>query len=319
MTNERRMDLIADIGGTHSRCALIDDTGRPLAVEIYENRDFDGVRAVLEHYLAQRRESDRPHEAAIAIAGPIVGDRVAMTNLPWRFSQSELKKELGLQRLIVINDFAAVAWSLPLLARTQLQSVGGGQAAPREPLAVLGPGSGLGVAILVPVADTWTVLSGEGGNVAVATTTPAEAAVVETLRDADGYCAAETLISGPGLARAYAVLAERAGQDVTALTPAAVSAAAERGDALAVEARSIFFGLLGGLAGDIALTTGARGGVYIAGGIVPRMLTSFTNSAFRERFEAKGRYRNYLAAIPTYVITAATPALTGLCKVLGHR
>ena len=312
------MDLIADIGGTHSRCALIDSEGRLVAVESYENRDFDGVRAVLEHYIAQRRETDRPHAAAIAIAGPIVGDRVAMTNLPWRFSQSDLREALKLQRLTVINDFAAVAWSLPLLTRTQLQPVGGGQAAPREPLAVLGPGSGLGVTVLIPVADNWTVLSGEGGNVAVATTTAAEAAVVATLRDADGYCAAETLVSGPGLTRIYAILAAQAGQNAPALTPAAVSAAAERGDSLAVEARSMFFGMLGSLAGDIALTAGARGGVFIAGGIVPRMLTSFANSAFRERFEAKGRYRSYLAAIPTCVITAKTPALTGLRKVLGY-
>jgi glucokinase len=313
------MDLIADIGGTHSRCALIDDRGRLIAVETYENHEFDGVHAVLDHYLARRRLSDRPHEAALAIAGPITGDRVAMTNLPWRFSQRKLCKALGLQRLVVVNDFAAVAWSLAVLARKDLQAIGGGKAVLREPLAVLGPGSGLGVAVLVPVEGSWTVLAGEGGNIGLATTTPAEATVVDTLRDSDGYCAAETLISGPGLVRIHTILTDRAGQEAQTLTPAAISAAAARGDRLAIEAREMFFGLLGSLAGDIALTAGARGGVYVAGGIIPRLLKPFAASAFRARFEAKGRYRSYLAAIPTYVITADAPALMGLRKILGHR
>lgn len=313
------MDLIADIGGTHSRCALIDDRGRSIAVETFENRDFDGVHAVLDHYLARRRLSDQPREAALAIAGPITGDRIAMTNLPWRFSQTKLCKALGLQRLVVVNDFAAVAWSLAALTRKDLQAIGGGKTVPHEPLAVLGPGSGLGVAVLVTVEGSWTVLAGEGGNVGLATTSPAEAAVVDALRDSAGYCAAETLISGPGLVRIHTVLTDLAGQEAQTLTPAAISAAAARGDPLAIEAREMFFSLLGSLAGDIALTAGARGGVYIAGGIIPRLLKPFAASSFRERFEAKGRYRSYLAAVPTYVITADTPALMGLRKILGHR
>lgn len=313
------MDLIADIGGTHSRCALIDDKGGLIAPERFENREFGGVRAVLEHYLTRRRMSDRPREAALAIAAPITGDRVAMTNLPWAFSQAELAAELELQRLIVVNDFAAVAWSLPVLGREDLRQIGGGEPVRQQPLAALGPGSGLGVAVLAPAAGDWTVLSGEGGHATVATATATEAAVVDALRDTDGYCAVETLVSGPGLARLHALLAQRAGQEPPGLTPAAISAAAGRGDALAAEALELFFGLLGGLAGDVALTAGARGGVYIAGGIIPKLLHTFEASTFRRRFEAKGRYRGYLAAIPTYVITADTPALTGLRKLLGYR
>ncbi len=313
------MDLIADIGGTHSRCALIDDRGRLVAAETYENREFDGVREVLEHYLSRRRLRDRPSEGALAIAGPVTGDEVAMTNLPWRISQLELREALGLSRLLVVNDFAAVAWALPALGPQDLHPVGGGQAVPREPLAVLGPGSGLGVAVLAPVAGNWTVLPGEGGNVSIATATADEAAVADTLRDASGYCAVESLVSGPGLARIHDILNERAGREPPGLTPAAISAAAAKGERLAVEAQAMFFGLLGGLAGDLALTIGARGGVYIAGGIVPRLLTAFEESEFRARFEGKGRYAPYLKAIPTHVITASVPALTGLKKLLGYR
>ncbi len=313
------MDLIADIGGTHSRCALIDDKGQVVAAETYENREFDGIREVLEHYLSRRRLRDRPSEAALAIAGPVTGDEVAMTNLPWRISQLELREALGLSRLLVINDFAAVAWALPALGPEDLYPIGGGQAVPREPLAVLGPGSGLGVALLAPVAGNWVVLPGEGGNVSIATATADEAAVVDTLRDASGYCAVESLVSGPGLVRIHEFLCERAGQEPPGLMPAAISAAAAKGDRLAIEAQAMFFALLGGLAGDLAMTAGARGGVYIAGGIVPRLLKAFEASEFRARFEDKGRYRPYLQAIPTHVITVSVPALIGLKKALGYR
>jgi glucokinase len=314
------MDIIADIGGTHSRCALVDDHGQPVAVEIYENRNFDGVEGVLSHYLSrQRMHGGRPRDGAIAIAGPVTGDVVKMTNLEWQLSRRELCAALGLRRLTIVNDFAAVAWSLPRLAPDALRKVGRGEPVPGQALAVLGPGSGLGVAALVPAAGDWAVVSGEGGNVAAATSSPAEATVVDALRDAEGFCAAETLISGPGLANIYSVLAARSGDGGQVLTPAAVSAAAARGEPAAVAAQSMFFGMLGALAGDLALTTAARGGVYIAGGIVPKLLDAFERSGFRDRFESKGRYRDFLSAIPTYVITAPTPALTGLCTILGYR
>jgi glucokinase len=313
------MDFIADVGGTHSRCALVDDKGKLIAVENFENHGFRGIADVFEHYLSRRRLNDRPTDVALAIAGPVGGDEVHMTNLPWRFSQAGLRDELGLNRLLVVNDFAAVAWALPALRPEDLCKVGGGEPAPRAPLAVLGPGSGLGVATLVPADSNWTVLPGEGGNVSVATMTKGEAEIVDSLRDPSGYCAAETVLSGPGLTRLYAALVERADQEAEALTPAAISAAAAAGDPLALAAQGMFFELLGSMAGDLALTTGARGGVYIAGGIVPRLLGPFLESRFRERFEAKGRYAAYLEAIPSYVITAPMPALIGLRKLLGYR
>jgi glucokinase len=313
------MDLIADIGATHTRCALIDDKGQAVAAENFESNAFASPHDVLAHYLGRRRLSDQPTVGALAIAAPVTGDRIEMTNLPWQFSQNELKAQLGLSRLLVINDFAAVAWALPALEPNDVRQVGSGEAIAREPLAVLGPGSGLGVSVLVPFEGNWTVLPGEGGNVSITTTTDDEAAIVATLRDATGFCAAETLVSGPGLTKIYEFLAGRGGNEETVLTPAAVAAAAKANDPLAVQALGLFFGLLGTIAGNLALTAGARGGVYVAGGIVPKLLESFLASEFRERFLAKGRYRRYLEAIPTFVVTTPVPALIGLRKLLGYR
>lgn len=313
------MDLIADIGATNTRCALLDDKGNMIALERFENRQFDGVQDVLERYLDRRRVTDRPSQAAIGIAAPMTDDEISMVNLPWRFSRAELAAALRLNRMIVVNDFAAVARALPSLTDGDLQSIGGGAPIDREPRVVLGPGSGLGVATLVPFEGSWTVVAGEGGNVASAPETATECIVVDALRDSSGYCAAETLISGPGLSRILDVLSEQAGLEPPQLTPAGVSAAAAHGSPLAQKAQTIFFGMLGSFASDLALTAGARGGVYIAGGIIPRLRKAFAASAFRERFVAKGGHRGYLEAIPTYVITAEEPALLGLRTVLGYR
>jgi glucokinase len=313
------MDLIADIGATNTRCALLDDKGGLIALERFENREFDGVQDVLERYLDHCRATDRPSQAAIGIAAPITDDDISMVNLPWRFSRAELADALRLNRLLVINDFAAVAWALPSLTDDDLLSIGGGSQIDRATRVALGPGSGLGVATLVPFEGGWTVVAGEGGNVASSPETVTERVVVDALRDSSGYCAAETLISGPGLARILDVLSEQAGVEPPRLTPAGVSAAATRGDPLAQKAQAIFFGMLGSFASDLALTAGARGGIYIAGGIVPRLRKAFAASAFRERFLAKGRHRSYLEAIPTYLITAEEPALLGLRTVLGYR
>jgi len=313
------MDLVADIGATNTRCALLDDKGKLVAVERFANHEYDSVESVLERYLENRRNTDRPSRAAIGIAAPISGDEIAMTNREWRFSQKKLAARLGLTRLVVINDFAAVAWSLNGLASDDLYAVGAGAAVARAPRVVLGPGSGLGVAMLVPFEASWSVVAGEGGNVVSAPMTATECIVVDALRDASGYCAAETLISGPGLVRILDVLAEQAGIEPPTLTPAGISAAAARGDPLARRAQAIFFGMLGSFASDLALTAGARGGVYIAGGIIPRLRKAFTASSFRERFVGKGAHRRYLESIPTYVITAEEPALLGLRTVLGYR
>jgi glucokinase len=314
------MDLMADIGATTTRCTLLDDRGNEIAAEIFENADFTGVEGVLRVYLDHRRASDRPQRAALAIAAPIVGDTVQMTNIGWTFSQIGLKQALDLKRLHVVNDFEAIAWALPHLNRADVAQIGGGESAPRTTMAALGPGSGLGVSGLVPATDGWAALTGEGGHVSMAATTREEQDVIALLRERfDGHCSAERVLSGPGLVNLYVALAELAGRGHPTVNPEDVTNLAKQGEPLARKTLSMFFAMLGTMAANLAVTTGARGGIYIAGGIVPRVVEQLRNSEFRARFEAKGRYRDYLAAIPTRVITAPLPAFRGLRFLLGYR
>ncbi len=313
------MDLIADIGATNTRCALLDDKGKEVATEVFENGDFNGVAGVLGVYLDHRRASDRPTRAAFAVAAPITGDNVQMINIGWRFSQKELRAELGLKRLTVVNDFTAVAWSLPQLHPKDLQQIGGGKTVPRTTMATLGPGSGLGVSALIPANDAWAVMTGEGGHVAMAAASREEQEVIALVRERfDGHCSAERVLSGPGLVNLYVALAELAGRGQPKVTPEDVTNLAKQGEPLARKTLGMFFALLGTVAADLAVTTGARGGVYLAGGILPRLAAELKKSEFRSRFEAKGRYRAYLAAIPTHLITAPTPAFRGLRYLLGY-
>jgi glucokinase len=314
------MDLMADVGATHTRCALLDDKGREVAPESFDNVDFTGLAGVLSVYLDHRRASDRPKRAALAVAAPVLADEIQMVNIGWRFTQSELRDQLALKRLHVVNDFAAVAWALPQLKPADLVQIGGGEAVPRSTMATLGPGSGLGVSALVPAHDSWAVMSGEGGHVAMPATTNEEQDVVALLRERfGGHCSAERILSGPGLVNLYVALAELAGRGQPTVQPADVTNLARQGEPLARKTLGMFFAMLATVAADLAVTTGARGGVYVAGGIVPRLVEPLKKSEFRVRFEAKGRYRDYLAAIPTYVITAQMPAFRGLRYLLGYR
>ena len=314
------MDLMADIGATNTRCALLDDKGREVAPEMFDNADFNGVAGVLEVYLDHRRSSDRPTRAALAVAAPIGGDDVQMINIGWRFSQQELKKKLALKKLQVVNDFTAMAWALSQLKDADVAQIGGGKSVPRATMATLGPGSGLGVSALVPVADSWAVMTGEGGHVAMPAATREEHEVIALLQQRfDGHCSAERVLSGPGLVNLYVTLAEIAGRGRPTVSPEDVTNLARQGEPMARKTQGMFFAMLGTIAANLAVTTGARGGVYIAGGIVPRVLEPLQKSEFRARFESKGRYRDYLAAIPTYVITAPTPAFRGLRHFLGYR
>jgi len=311
------MDLVADIGATHSRCALLDHEGEILVPETFNNSDFDGVEALINAYLSRRRASDRPSRAALAVAAPILEDHVEMTNLEWNFSQISLQVGLGVRRLLLLNDFEAAAWSLLDLDPQHLHAIGPGEASKRGARAILGPGSGLGVGGLLPHADGWAAIAGEGGHVTLAASTSEEAEIIEILRERFGHCSAERVLSGPGLVNLYHAMASRAGRSVSQVEPDDVTSLAVKGEPLAAGTLQMFFALLGTVASDLAVTLGARGGVYITGGIVPRVLTLLEKSAFRSRFEAKGRYRKYLAGIPTSVITEPVPAFRGLRRVLG--
>lgn len=310
------MNLIADIGATQTRCAMLDGEGKTGATDVFHNTRFSSLQELLHGYLD--RCPERPAAAALAVAAPVLEDDVRMPNRNWSFTQQSLCSELRLQRLVVVNDFAAVAWSLPDLTAADLQKVGAGEPVAATAMATLGPGSGLGVATAAPSAGQWTVVEGEGGNITFSGSTPAQLAVTEYIRGKQGHCSAENLLSGPGLVNIYTALAALQGRSISRPDPAQVSEAAAMGDVLAGEACAVFFEVLGTVAGNLALTVGARGGVFIAGGIVPRLLEPLMESRFRECFEDKGRHRYYLEPIPTYVITEPYPALRGLARLLGY-
>jgi len=296
--------LVADIGGTGSRLALMQD-GRQVTTPVtYVNSEHESFEAVLENFLAG---IDRPPgHAAFAVAGPVHRNSVQMTNLGWQLSAKHLSQHFGFSRVEIVNDFEALAWATLGLKATDVLQVGGGEILPLATRAILGPGTGLGVSGLVHHAGIWTVVAGEGGHVTMPAVSVEEAQLIEQVRQEFGHCSAERLVSGPGLARICAYLG--GGNQ----TPENITRRALAGDIVALRTIEIFSLMLGTVASNLALTFGAQGGIYLAGGILPSIAELFATSGFRDRFEAKGRFSEYLALIPVYVITAAYPAFNGL-------
>ena len=313
--------LLGDVGGTNARFAWQKSDGAPLRdIATLPTADHASLADAITAYLKTIGQPT-PAWCAIGIANPITGDHVQMTNCHWAFSISAMQQALGFERLVVVNDFTALALALPDLKPTELRQLGGGAAVPGAPLALIGPGTGLGVSGLIPgrLPGHWLPLQGEGGHVTLAASGAREAAVLQVLRDEFGHASAERAISGQGLEALYAALCTLdAVKDFNRLPAAAVSQHALAGDdAQCVEALDLFCAFLGNVAGNLALTLGAVGGVYIGGGIVPRLGDAFTHSRFRACFEDKGRFRGYLEAIPVYVIhTAVSPALLGAARAL---
>ena len=316
--------LLADIGGTNARFALQARGRDPADVEVLACRDYATVDAAIDAYLAQA--AARGHDvhglrhAAIAIANPVEGDCVAMTNHHWRFSIEALRGRLDLATLLVVNDFAALALALPHLGDTSRVRIGGADVAgaPGRPIGLVGPGTGLGVSGVVPVpgcaageANRWIALAGEGGHASFAPATRDERRILDALAEEHGHVSNERLLSGPGLEAIHRVLAGEA------LSAAVITARALDGTSAACRATvDVFCAVLGSVAGNIALTLGATGGLYVGGGIVPRLGPLFHASSFRARFEGKGRLQPWLARIPTWLVTAPYPALCGAAALL---
>jgi len=312
--------LMGDVGGTNARFALQEAPGaQPSQVKTYSVADYANIDGAMKAYLDQV-VGPRPRQGAIGIANPIVGDFLRMTNSPWAFSIEAVRVVLGLDRLLFINDFTALALSLPSLQPEHLRRIGtAGEADPKGAIGLLGPGTGLGVSgLLYDTAGHLVPLGGEGGHVSLAPANAREDAVVAVLRERFGHVSAERALQGVGLVAVYEALCKIDGVPAASLDPAGVTAAAMAGtDARCVEVVELFFAFLGSVAGNLALTLGARGGVYIGGGIVPRLGDWIDRSTFRERFIAKGRFRGYLDAIPTWLIQAETsPALIGAARAL---
>jgi len=311
--------LLGDVGGTNARFAMQCRSGAAIeGLAQYRCADFESLQAVLRHYLTEPGRP-QPQAGAIGIANPIDGDTVRMTNHAWQFSIEALRQALGLQRLLFVNDFAALALALPTLRPDELRPIGGGTAAPGAPLALLGPGTGLGVSGLMRGANgAGSVLSGEGGHVTLAAADDAEAAVIDWLRGRFGHVSAERALSGQGLENLYQAWSALHGHTAEPLSAVQISERGlQRSDQACDAAVELFLSLLGNVAGNLALTLGARGGVYIGGGIVPRLAARIDASQLRRRFEDKGRFADYLSRIPLWLIQpGGEPALRGAARAL---
>ncbi|MEM7309613.1 MAG: glucokinase [Planctomycetota bacterium] len=311
--------LLVDVGGTGTRCALQRRGGPAYGLGVFRNDDHPSLARILERYLADCGERAAVERAALAVAAPVEAGSgaVSMTNRNWRFSSHDLAAALGLSEVRIVNDFTANALSIPHLGPADRFEIGDANAEPAGPCAILGPGTGLGVSGLLPAAEGgWVPIAGEGGHVTLAPANPQESRLLDVVRDEYGHVSAERLLSGGGLAVLYRALTHVL--DVARPTPEPheIAPLAARGDALAQAALMHFFSMLGTVAGNLALTLGATGGVYLAGGILPRLREELVVSGFRARFEQKGRYREYLQRIPTYLITTEYPALLGLASTL---
>ncbi len=315
--------LLADIGATHARFALELAPGILQAVRVLNCIDYSGIAPLLHSYL-QEHSHLKLHHAALAVANPIEGDLVRMTNRDWSFSTESVRRELGLQTLLVVNDFTALAMSLSSMSGLERQQIGGGTPQANAVIGLLGPGTGLGVSGLIPTADGFVTLGSEGGHSSFAPNDEREYQILRHAWQHWPHVSSERLISGPGLEMIYSALhasEARAGDPPHLTAPDILQRGlpgAEQANALCLATLECFCGMLGTMAGNVAVTLGAVGGIYIGGGIVPRMGAWFAHSPFRSRFETKGRFASFVAQIPTYVITSPNPAFYGVASILSE-
>ncbi|WP_290654377.1 glucokinase [Idiomarina sp.] len=313
--------VVADIGGTNARFGRINlETFELDRIQVFPCADYLNLTDAM---IAYREQQDVPLEhVAIAIACPAESDSIQMTNHHWQFSVQGTKRALGLKSFIVLNDFAAAAMSLVTLDKKEQKKIGGGHKHDDAPKAVLGAGTGLGVGHLItlPNGDVMP-LPGEGGHADWAPLNEKERAIYEFLSHRfEGRVSAERVLSGPGLENLYQAIAAYHDRPVPPLRAKTIGARALSGcDAIAVEAVEQFFASLGSFAGNLALTLNTRGGVYIGGGVVPKLLPMMANSEFRARFEQKGRFCNLAESIPCYVITAEHAGMRGVAQYLKQR
>ncbi len=317
-----RSALIGDIGGTNARFALVTPGAfAPHDVLSLPCADYPGlVEAVLDYLGRVGLTGDAaPREACLALACPIRGDRVSLTNNHWRFSREEVRQALGLSLFKAINDFTAQALGVPHLTDDDLIDVQHGEAIPHATRLVIGPGTGLGVAGLLPGRHGWMVLPSEGGHVTFAPTDEREQNLLRHFRNRYGRVSVERILSGQGLLDLYLAHCSLKGAPPTLTSPAEVTQAAANGDGIARDTLQRFLKILGDVSGDAALTLGALGGVTLCGGILPRLLDWLPESRFLEAFTAKGRMAAYTAAIPVKVVTAPWPGLLGAAEALHNQ
>lgn len=327
-TERLRPWLVADIGGTNARFGwLAPNSSQVQHVHTLPTADHAGLAEAANEYLRRLGASlgsayQPPHAAAFAVATAVGSDQISFTNNGWSFSREATRKALALNELLILNDFEALALSLPHLREDQVRRIGPvGQEALLGAMAVIGPGTGLGVAGIVPAEGGWVAVPGEGGHASLSAADDFEVALLQAVRLDFAHVSAERLLSGIGLPVLHRAVSRVLGRVSPPLlaTEVIVKRGMTRQDADCSRTLDTFCALLGGFAGNVALLLGARRGVYIGGGIVPRLGERFFESEFRTRFEAKGRFNDYLRAIPTLLITDTLVALSGTRVALEQR
>ncbi len=303
--------LVADIGGSKSRFALANSAGWPEHILIIENDTVPDLEAAVVRYLD--KTGARPQAATLAVAGLIEGEEIALTNRAWRFHRTEFAKCFGFSHLHIVNDFEAVAWALPRLGPAHTRPLGDCTLRREGVKVALGPGTGLGVAALVPAEGRWHVVASEGGHASFGPNEAGEEAVFARLREQCGWVSAETVLSGPGLVRLAGALDPKPPYRA----PEPIVAEAHAGHPMAQTIMRLFVRLLGRFAGDLALTFKALGGVYVTGGVAHGLGTLLDDPQFRAAFEAHPPYETLLKSIPTHLVTYEQPGLVG-CATLAQ-
>lgn len=321
--------LLADIGGTNARFALADTAAaQPLlgdSIRKYAVADFPSLGDAARHYLddgslRQTQDARIPHRGVFAVAGRVEGDLARITNHPWVISRERVRSALGFDDLLLINDFAAQAMSILLLAPQDVVAIGGASWTPADlrhdrTYAVIGPGTGLGVGALVVRGGIPWPLETEGGHVSFPPGTPEEIAILERLSAQYGRVSNERLVCGPGLVNIHRALSEIAGEDPGPMQPSTITARAAQGEVRCMRAVDVFCAVFGAISGDLVLTVGAWDGVFLTGGLVPKMLESLLHSGFRQRFEHKGRFSANMARVPSLAIVHPNAGLLGAAAI----
>ncbi|WP_152206921.1 glucokinase [Marinobacter changyiensis] len=311
--------LVGDIGGTNARFALLQEGSvKPLALEVLPCADYANLDEAVVDYLA-RAGVDSVDEVCFAVASPVTGTQVRMTNNHWRFDIHAVQQQFGWRTFKVINDYTAMALGVLHVTNDKLVHVCGGPGNPARPKLVIGPGTGLGVSGLMPIRNGWVPLITEGGHVDFAPTDETEAAILRILHARFGRVSVERILCGQGLLNLYQAHAELQGLAAPLDTPDKITAAAlERQGTLAHQVLCHFCTILGRAAGNAALTLGSLGGVYLCGGILPRFIDFFLGSPFQSGFEDKGRMRPLMEFTPVYLVTDTYTGLLGAAEALGN-
>jgi glucokinase len=317
------LGLVGDIGGTNSRFALVARGETALSAPLsLPNADFTDMYGALDRYLHEEAKGKKPEWAVIAVAGPVRNGAVSLTNRAWKIDSAEISKRFGIADARLVNDFSALAAAAPYVASKDRMALGGGATRTVDgvtTIAVVGPGTGLGVGGLVRAGGRDVVLTTEGGHSSFAPIDALEREIERLLQTRFERVSNERLLCGEGLINIYWALGGIHHKKTETLTPREITRrAAEKSDPLCIEAVDIFSRVLGAFAGDVVLTMGAQGGCYIAGGMVPAIIDIFDRDAFRERFEAKGRFRRYMQETPAWIINAPFTALLGSAALAAH-